>query len=1189
MEILIIKSFVKNNKSYIYIYIYMKSRRKFINKLHAFSPSIVTPPSSQTDTLNMSQSYLIEPCLEEEMIELFDVDAYLQDYPDVRNAFASTNTKMSIGKPANINPLQVFNHYLQFGRNEGRKAYCIRQNGEKVLYDGFNFEAYNKVCESAYYSRVNNELNGYIHYLNTIKTNPKPLLLHVKSSVNVFPEPLKNQGFIAMLQRELTNFDAWKYKKAHGKNGSAKELFIDYVSSNFDSLMAPMKEAERKVALQTELKLLTPNIDIYLISHDNSNSGSVNMLKYFKNTYELNNYNVIYFLLNEWCGKNVKSINGSNNIDLIDYINKNSLEKNRDPIVICNTIVCYEIIKTIRKTNIKHYWYLHEWLQHPTWTDFINNINENDHGLLSSPTIPIFICDQSKQNFKSYIHNVNDNYLLISNSISTKELDKKVNEQISFQKQSDDFLISLIGHIDERKNQQGFIDEVFYICKQKHKNLKLLLVGNEHQPLNFNRDNDSIIIKSDVSNALPYINISDIVISYSNNEVYPLNIMEAFYCGKPVIVTDVGGVSNLIRHNFNGYIYNLNNPQCFIGKIDYLIKNPHILHFNCINARNFFINNLSQETAYGIQFPPKLYKTSHIENDYNVNKFNPEDFINNLKFKRVCFIHFANISNDDIGYVKILYDQIQYIKSCELYNNLDYIFISMLGEFNDIIVKINDPKIKCIYYSPNIKEWEFPSFVNMKLFADIIPFNVQILYIHTKGALRKPHSYDWRKYLEYFMIEKHDICIKSLENYKCIGTSKHYYCHPVNKYRNLYSGNFWWSNSNYMKNLPQICSLKKCNDRYSIEHWLVGNLNKYDYRNFTTIFPYHKNDLYSYSIKPHEYRLDLIRDSVIKNIEKSNGIEIPIVGLYYIWLGGGYKSIVQQQLDTLKKSGLYDASSKILCFISGEDKEHYINYLNTFDKLEIIYSKDNLFEKFALNNYKQYITFEKYNLYYFHSKGTSHSNNKCIEDWVKYLNYFILGKWKICTELLNYFDCVGCALKQFPKKHYSGNFWWSNSENLNKLSVIGNGYLDPEMYVCSDPHVNCVEIHNSSINHGNTEYPIAKYIQISDYELLDNINTVPTYNKGDDKCIIHEKDIFNINQSFMQDLSKELPVLIHYDLFKLYMTNTRFEEKNLYELYEKLITIKMDNNCPVHEYNQGLKEGIQLNDVYQILIDNIEI
>ena len=57
-----------------------------------------------------------------------------------------------------------------------------------------------------------------------------------------------------MLQHEWTNFDAWKYKKDNGKNGSAKELFIDYISSHFDLLMAPIKEAECNVSLQTKAK-----------------------------------------------------------------------------------------------------------------------------------------------------------------------------------------------------------------------------------------------------------------------------------------------------------------------------------------------------------------------------------------------------------------------------------------------------------------------------------------------------------------------------------------------------------------------------------------------------------------------------------------------------------------------------------------------------------------------------------------------------------------------------------------------------------------------------------------------------------------------------------------------------------------------------------------------------------------------
>ena len=30
-----------------------------------------------------------------------------------------------------INPLHVLNHYFQYGRDQNKKAYCIKENGEK--------------------------------------------------------------------------------------------------------------------------------------------------------------------------------------------------------------------------------------------------------------------------------------------------------------------------------------------------------------------------------------------------------------------------------------------------------------------------------------------------------------------------------------------------------------------------------------------------------------------------------------------------------------------------------------------------------------------------------------------------------------------------------------------------------------------------------------------------------------------------------------------------------------------------------------------------------------------------------------------------------------------------------------------------------------------------------------------------
>ena len=90
---------------------------------------------------------------------------------------------------------------------------------------------------------------------------------------------------------------------------------------------------------------------------------------------------------------------------------------------------------------------------------------------------------------------------------------------------------------------------------------------------------------------------------------------------------------------------------------------------------------------------------------------NKDEITKNLIHKNVCFIHFCNINNNESIYKNILFDQINYIKTSGLYNKLDYIFITMLGEYTNIM---NDPKIKIIYYSPNILEWEFPNYIKIK-------------------------------------------------------------------------------------------------------------------------------------------------------------------------------------------------------------------------------------------------------------------------------------------------------------------------------------------------------------------------------------------------------------------------------------------------------------------------------------------
>jgi hypothetical protein len=168
---------------------------------------------------------------------------------------------------------------------------------------------------------------------------------------------------------------------------------------------------------------------------------------------------------------------------------------------------------------------------------------------------------------------------------------------------------------------------------------------------------------------------------------------------------------------------------------------------------------------------------------------------------------------------------------------------------------------------------------------------------------------------------------------------------------------------------------------------------------------------------------------------------------------------------------------------------------------------------------------KNYYLYYIHTKSVSR-NNKCYNDWRNLCEYFTIDKWKLNIELLKYYDRVGTNLKNFPKKHYSaapsracpgcgaagvwslrktpGNFLWSKSEHLNTLKNINDGYLSPEMYICSNIKTNYISIYQSYITHGDTEYPDNLYKNLNDTHLINNICIIPDFNEVDkqviDKC-----------------------------------------------------------------------------------------
>ena len=608
-------------------------------------------------------------------------------------------------------------------------------------------------------------------------------------------------------------------------------------------------------------------------------------------------------------------------------------------------------------------------------------------------------------------------------------------------------------------------------------NFNFIIIGNFHNTFK----NLKVHGKYDNDDIFDLINMYDIDIFMFTSlfeETYSYTLSIAIHTGFPIIYNNIGSYPERLENYDFSFLFNETN---YHNEIPIILK-------NITQGIDTTIKNKK------MIYKPVIYKNLPEFNDLikiKNYKFYFESIKDNLTNKIVCFIHITNLNNEFTGY-NIFLNQIHYIKTSGLYDKLDYIFVTMLGKHIKII---NDHKIKLVHYSENCNEWEFPSIKIIKYFSDNIKENIKILRIHTKGVLKKENSYEWRKYLEYFLIGNSEICIKLLNNYKCVGVNQQYYNDDENKYRNHFSGNFWWTNSYFIKTLPL---LNDCDDRYITEHWLIGDLIKNDYRYFLSL--HHIDfDLYNNKIYENTYNLEKIKNNVKGNLLEDVNNKKQIYGLYFICCIGNYLEIVKSQINKLLSSKLYYSSEKIICFVCNVTDE-CLNLLSNYEKFLVVSTKENLFEKFAINNFKKYIDSEDYYLYYMHSKGVT-KKQEYFEDWRNLCDHFTIEKWRISFELLNYYDCVGTNLKNFPKKHFSGNFWWTKSEHLNKLKDINNGYLSCEMYICSYLKTNYVSIYQSYVNHGDTLYPEKLYNEFSDNELIDNICIVPDFNEGDINCI----------------------------------------------------------------------------------------
>ena len=119
-------------------------------------------------------------------------------------------------------------------------------------------------------------------------------------------------------------------------------------------------------------------------------------------------------------------------------------------------------------------------------------------------------------------------------------------------------------------------------------------IGNQREVTEFGELPDNCHFLGNIPNAGAFCSKADLLMLPSNYEGLPMVILEAMSLGKPVVASDGGGVSEIVRNDVNGYALE-NNPQLFAEKIQYILEDEELYSKFSQNSLDIFHKELTVE------------------------------------------------------------------------------------------------------------------------------------------------------------------------------------------------------------------------------------------------------------------------------------------------------------------------------------------------------------------------------------------------------------------------------------------------------------------------------------------------------------------------------------------------------------------------------------------------------------------
>lgn len=237
------------------------------------------------------------------------------------------------------------------------------------------------------------------------------------------------------------------------------------------------------------------------------------------------------------------------------------------------------------------------------------------------------VITSSSKTMAKYSKRFTDKEILVTHGGIMLDKFKPMRRENSIYDESD-FVIGTVKMMEPKYGSEDILD-AFYIVKKKYpeKPLKLLMVGRGSM-IDYLKEKSTILGISEsvqFTGKVPfdqvpkYHNMLDVYLAPStdDSESFGVGILEAAACGKPVIVSNIGGLPEVVIDNYTGFMIQPKSPAVLAEKIEKLLLDDSLRKQFGVNGRKFVEEKYDYDKI--LDYILSIYENA-IANKHNLNK-----------------------------------------------------------------------------------------------------------------------------------------------------------------------------------------------------------------------------------------------------------------------------------------------------------------------------------------------------------------------------------------------------------------------------------------------------------------------------------------------------------------------------------------------------------------------------------------